>query len=139
VSKSRSSLLKYTNMLSPKFVYYEEPDLALCPVTWFLSHAFTDGAFEDVTSYTEMKEKEIPLGSTQYVFKYKTSLIDLPIMRGVTPSGAISETKIWTYTCFSKQLKGLGQRAGYRDTLSSYCFRRGYANAIEGMTTISVA
>jgi hypothetical protein len=129
----------YVNMLSPKFVYYEESDLALCPVTWFLSHALTDGVFKDVTSYAEMKEKKIPPGSTQYVFQYKTSLSDLPIMRGVTPSGAISETKIWTYNCFSKQIKGLGQRAGYRDTLSSYCFRRGYANAIEGMSTTSFA
>lgn len=55
-------------MPSPKYVYYEELDLALCPVTWFLSHAFTDRVFKDENSYAEMKEKQIPLGSTQYDF-----------------------------------------------------------------------
>lgn len=75
-------------------MYYEESDPALCPVTWFLSHALADGAFKDVTAYAEMKAKEIPLGGTQYEFKYKTSMQDCPVMRGVTPSSAISETKI---------------------------------------------
>jgi hypothetical protein len=79
-----------------------------------------------------MENKEIPLGATRYTFCYKPGKETQPVMRGLCPDGTISDTKIWNYNCCSNQIKSLGQRAGYEDRLNAYCFRRGYANAIQG-------
>jgi hypothetical protein len=43
----------------------------------------------------------------------------------------VATNKILSYSCFSRLIKSLGQRAGYKKRLSSYCFRSGYGNAIE--------
>jgi site-specific recombinase XerD len=53
-------------------------------------------------------------------------------MRGMRADKSMSETCIWTYDCFNAALKGAGQRAGYQDNLSAYCFRRAFAHAVEG-------
>jgi hypothetical protein len=121
-------------MHRPRIVLYEERnDRALCPVTWFLAQALADRAFEDAESIDEMESKEIPPGATRYTFRYRSGKETLPIMRGVCPNGTISDKNIWNYNCFSNQIKSLGQRVGYEDRLSAYCFRRGYANAIQGL------
>jgi hypothetical protein len=121
-------------MSRPRLVLYEEQDdRALCPVTWFLAQALADRVFEDVESIDDMESREIPPGASRYTFRYRSGKDTQPIMRGVRPDGTISDNNIWNYNCFSNQIKSLGQRAGYEDRLSAYCFRRGYANAIQGM------
>ena len=38
-----------------------------------------------------------------------------------------------TYSKYAFYLNRLGRDAGFEDKLTSYCFRRGCANAIDGM------
>ena len=52
-------------------------------------------------------------------------------MRNVRADGTISEDKIWSYDCFNLALRGVGQRAGYKENLSAYCFRRAFAHAVQ--------
>lgn len=49
-------------------LYEEMGDRALCPVTWFLAQALADGVFEDPTSINKMEAKDIPQGTTRYIF-----------------------------------------------------------------------
>lgn len=52
-------------------------------------------------------------------------------MRNVRADRTISEEKIWSYDCFNLVLRGVGQRAGYKENLSTYCFRRAFAHAVQ--------
>lgn len=55
-------------------------------------------------------------------------------MRSTCPDGAISENRILSYDAFNNALKGLGQRAGYEENVSAYCFRRAFARNIMSMS-----
>jgi hypothetical protein len=44
-----------------------------------------------------------------------------------------SETEPMTYSKYAFYLNRLGRDAGFEDKLTSYCFRRGCANAIDGI------
>lgn len=113
-------------------VLYEEPLMRyMCPVTWFLSLAFADGVFQDLSSYKDLSKAQPPLGSSLYRAKYKKDALDRPIMRNVCADGTVSENRIWTYDCFNSALRGVGQRAGYKENLSAYCFRRAFAHAVQ--------
>ena len=113
-------------------VLYEEPLMRyMCPVTWFLSLAFADGVFRDLSSYKDLSKVEPPPGSSLYRAKYTDGASERPIMRNVRADGTISEDKIWTYDCFNLALRGTGQRAGYKENLSAYCFRRAFAHAVQ--------
>src|SRR4051812_32528962 len=102
----------------------------MCPVTWFLSLAFADGVFEDLHSYNDLESAKPLPGDRDYTAKYKPEALKRPIMRAMCENHSISDTKIWKYRAFNDAIKGLGQRAGYRDTLTAYCFRRGFATTI---------
>lgn len=113
-------------------VLYEEPLIRyMCPVTWFLSLTFADGVFKDLSLYKDLRKVEPPLGSSLYRAKYTGGALERPIMRNVRADGTISEDKIWSYDCFNIALRGVGQRAGYKENLSAYCFRRAFAHAVQ--------
>ena len=117
----------------PVMTLYEEPHMRyMCPVTWFLSLAFADGVFQDMESSKDLETvKPIP-GNSLYRAKYKPEVLERPVMRGMRADKSMSETRIWTYDCFNFALKVAGQRAGYQENLSAYCFRRAFAHAVEG-------
>ncbi|CAN9286059.1 unnamed protein product [Alternaria alternata] len=120
---------------SPVMLLYEEPTRALCPVTHFLALALADGVFADCQSFQDVAAQELPPGSKLYKYRYKPEAKRRPILRGICNNGVVSENDILTYNCFNNMIKGLGQRAGYEDRLSAYCFRRAYAVAVEKTAT----
>ncbi|EOA89662.1 uncharacterized protein SETTUDRAFT_104713 [Exserohilum turcica Et28A] len=114
----------------------EEPgDRALCPVTYFLALALADGVFEGCKTLSDLRSKKPPLGSSYCEFPYHADVGSTPILRSCRPDGSISPTRILTYDGFHVMIRNLGQRAGYKDKLTSYCFRRGYGNAIDKTVT----
>lgn len=104
----------------------------MCPVTWFLSLAFADGVFKGLESFNDLETVQPIPGNLLYRARYKSEIRELPIMRGMRADKSMSETRIWTYDCFNSALKSAGQRAGYQENLSAYCFRRAFAHAVEG-------
>ena len=111
----------------------EEPRMRyMCPVTWFLSLAFADGAFKELDSFNDLETVQPIPGNLLYRAKYKTEMLERPVMRGMRADKSMSDTRIWTYDCFNSALKSAGQRAGYQENLSAYCFRRAFAHAVEG-------
>ena len=104
---------------------------SMCPVTHFMALALADNVFEDCNSFQDIDAKKLPLGSSLYKYRYKPEAKKRPILRSICNNGLVSENDILTYNCFNNMLKGIGQRAGYEDRLSAYCFRRAYAKAVE--------
>jgi Protein of unknown function (DUF3435) len=43
-----------------------------------------------------------------------------------------SETEAMHYQTYAEYVKRLGELTGFEDRLTTYCFRRGTANAIDG-------
>ncbi|KAJ5055093.1 hypothetical protein J3E72DRAFT_178899, partial [Bipolaris maydis] len=113
----------------------EEPeDRALCPVTYFLALALADGVFEGCKTLSDLQSMKPSPGSSYCEFPYHADVGNLPILRCCQPDGSISPTRILTYYGFHWMIRSLGQRAGYKDKLTAYCFRRGYGNAIDSMS-----
>jgi hypothetical protein len=103
----------------------------MCPVTWFLSLAFADNVFQDLSSFEDLAKVRPPPGGSLYRARYKKDALDCPIMRNTCADGSLSSHRIWTYDCFNSALRGVGQRAGYKENLSAYCFRRAFAHAVQ--------
>ena len=113
-------------------VLYEVPLMRfMCPVTWLLSLAFEDGVFKGLSSHKDFRKLEPPPGSSPYRAKYTGGASECPIMRNVRADGTTSKDKIWTYDCFNLVLRDTGQRAGYKENLGAYCFRRAFAHAVQ--------
>ncbi|KAF1363482.1 hypothetical protein EJ07DRAFT_152290 [Lizonia empirigonia] len=118
---------------APKAILPEIPSKRyMCPVTWFLSLAFADNVFEDIGSYHDLPSIQPIEGSVKFTARYRADALERPIMRGMYPNKSMSQNRIWTYDCFNTALKGVGQRAGYQENLSAYCFRRAFAQAVKG-------
>lgn len=70
---------------------------------------------------------------------WKPSKLKTPIFRQPVHSvnGFItSDTKALRYTTFNYYLNRLGWATGFEQVLTSYCFRRGAANAVDGKSII---
>jgi hypothetical protein len=109
----------------------EEPTIrSMCPILHFMAMALADGVFIDASTFEDIRAHMVPPGTGTYTFKYKSTANSKPIMRATCPDGSISEDRILSYDAFNNALKGLGQRAGYEENMSAYCFRRAFARSI---------
>lgn len=118
-------------------VLYEEPLMRyMCPVTWFLSLAFAGNVFQDLSSHGDLAKARPLAGSSLYRARYKKDTLDRPIMRNTQADGTLSADQIWTYNCFNTALRGVRQRAGYKENLSAYCFRRAFAHAVQSQSSL---
>ncbi|XP_014557730.1 hypothetical protein COCVIDRAFT_36802 [Bipolaris victoriae FI3] len=101
---------------APTMVLYEEPLMRyMCPVTWFLSLAFADDVFQNLSSHEDLTKARPPAGSSLYRARYKKDALDRPIMRNTRADGTLFADRIWTYDCFNTALRGVGQRAEESD------------------------
>ncbi|PVH92377.1 hypothetical protein DM02DRAFT_700065, partial [Periconia macrospinosa] len=116
----------------PTIIIYAEPEenRHKCPVIAFLGHALADGVFLHCETFDEINRRRPAAGQTSYVFRMRSDMLDVPVLRSLLRDGTISPTKILTYNCLRNMIAGLGQRAGYTEKLIVYNFRRGYGNAI---------
>ena len=92
--------------------------------------ALADNVLVDGNTFSDLASRKVPPGALTYRFKYKPEALERPIMRSTDPNGSLSESRVLTYDTFNCALKGLGQRAGYEENLSAYCFRRAFARSI---------
>lgn len=76
-------------------------------------------------------------GMTAMKVHWKPEWLKRPVFRrSVRPLGAWvkSKTEPMPYSSYAFYINRLGKDAGFEDELTSYCFRRGTANAIDGTT-----
>jgi hypothetical protein len=66
----------------------------MCPVTWFLSLAFAGGAFKELESFNDLETVQPIPGNLLYRAKYKSEVLECPVMRGMRANKSISNTWI---------------------------------------------
>ncbi|KAF2278993.1 uncharacterized protein EI97DRAFT_440482 [Westerdykella ornata] len=130
--------VRNTEKHAPQLLLYEEPKRRFfCPVAYFLALALADQAIEGCDSFTSLEAAPTPPGTDTCWFKIKSSMLDIPILRAVDQKGVIHQDHIWKYNSISNMFVGLGQRAGYEENLTGYCFRRGFGNTIDNTQSLA--
>jgi hypothetical protein len=99
----------------------------MCYLMAFLVTTFLDDAFEASELRTPQDLFRLKLQPPQRCFeiRFKASILSTPIYRG-------AHGKALTYATASGQIHRFGRAAGFKQRVTSYCLRRGTANAIHG-------
>lgn len=95
----------------------------------FLGLALADNVFTEL-SLSTLDDRRIPMSSNSRRFGIREGKKDMPILRMLT--GGARKGKVLSASSLYHELKDLGQRCGYEKPISAYCFRRGFANGIDG-------
>jgi hypothetical protein len=104
-----------------------------------LSRAICDGAIlvDGYTSAEPFYTTDLPgQGMSAIKVNWKEEWLKRPVFRRSvrTVSGWVkSKTEPMTYPTYAFYLDRLGRNTGFEDQLTSYCFRRGTANAVNGI------
>ncbi|PVH69879.1 hypothetical protein DL98DRAFT_578123 [Cadophora sp. DSE1049] len=126
------------------FLFRENPLPILCPISHILARAIRDNAIL-VDGYTSAEPFfATDLGSQNVKamkVHWKPEWLKQPVFRRSvwTTNGWVkSKTEPMAYSKYAFYLNRLGRDAGFEDKLTSYCFRRGCANAIDGKASDAV-
>jgi len=120
------------------FLFRENPLPILCPISHILTRAIRDNAIlvDGYTSAEPFFDTDLG-GQNVKAMKvhWKPECLKRPLFRlsvWTTDGWVKSTTKPMTYSKYAFYLNRIGQDAGLEDRLTSYCFRRGLVNAIDG-------
>ncbi|TVY12529.1 hypothetical protein LARI1_G009432 [Lachnellula arida] len=123
------------------FFFTEVDDPIFCPITHLVSLALADSAFEaqSLTTPERVFEHKVwgPVLCTP--LRWKQEMLKMPIFRRderIADEGS-PETAL-PYSQFRDCLNRLGRAAGFKEILTSYCFRRGTANVVDRTATDAV-
>jgi hypothetical protein len=117
-------------------LYEEKSSRHVCSVRYFLALALADGVFERCEIISNIHTKKYASGSSIHRYSYKPEAKKLPILQSVGLDGTVCPDRISTYRVLNCALKELRQRAGYKENLTAYCFRRVFAKAINSMSSV---
>jgi hypothetical protein len=107
-----------------------------------LTRAIRDGAIlvDGYTSAEPFYTTDLPgQGMSAIKVHWKQEWLKRPVFRRsvrVVNGWVKSKTEPMTYPTYAFYLDRLGRDAGFEDKLTSYCFRRGTANAVNGMQRV---
>jgi hypothetical protein len=109
----------------------------LCPISHILAIAIKDNAIkvDDLTHAEPLFSSSLQDPTKAVLVHWKPEKLKVPIFRQAvqTPDGLVaSERKALRYPAFMFYIDRLGWAAGFAQTLTSYCFRRGTGNAVDG-------
>ena len=119
------------------FLFHEETLPILCPVSHILAIAIRDDAIE-VDGFNKAEpffETNLQNPTKAILVHWKPELLKTPIFRQAVraPNGfTLSTQKALRYSTYAYYLDRLGWAAGFEQKLTSYCFRRGTGNAVDG-------
>lgn len=126
------------------FLFRENPLPILCPISHILTRAIRDDAIL-VDGYTsaELFFTTDLGGQGMKAMKvyWKPEWLKRPIFQRSVCSvnGWVkSKTEPMTYSTYAFYIDRLGKDTGFEDKLTSYCFRRGTANAVDGVASDAV-
>ncbi|EDN93943.1 predicted protein [Sclerotinia sclerotiorum 1980 UF-70] len=119
------------------FLFHEEALPILCPVSHILAIAIRDNAIK-VDGFTHAEPfftSNLQDPTKAVLVHWKPEKLKVPIFRQTvwTFDGlSTSEHKALCYSTFAYYLDRLGWATGFAQKLTSYCFRRGTGNAVDG-------
>jgi Protein of unknown function (DUF3435) len=125
-----------TDIHSTIFFFTEVDDPIFCPITHLVSLALADGAFEapSLTTPERIFEHKVWGLVLCTPLRWKQEKLKTPIFRRderTADKGIPSLETALPYSQFRDCLDRLGRTAGFKETLTSYCFRRGTANVVD--------
>ncbi|KAG9232492.1 FluG domain-containing protein [Amylocarpus encephaloides] len=126
------------------FLFRENPLAILCPISHMLVRAIRDDAIlvDGYTSAEPFFGTDLPSeGMSAFKVHWKEEWLKRPVFRRSvwTANGWVkSKTEPMPYSTYNFYINRLGRNAGFEDQLTSYCFRRGTANAVNGAASDSV-
>ncbi|KAJ9133697.1 FluG domain-containing protein [Pleurostoma richardsiae] len=118
------------------FLFREHPLAILCPISHILARAILDDAVE-VGGYTTAEPFfSTRLGKRATKVNWKPSVMQQPLfrksVRTATGGWEKSKSEPMRYSTYALYLDRIGQGLGSEEKWTSYCMRRGNANAILG-------
>lgn len=116
------------------FVFRENPLPILCPISHFLARAIRDKAI-DVEGFSHAAPFfSTVIGRRATKVNWKTSMLKTPVFRRSVRSTAggweKSATDPMKYSAYAFYLDRIGSDLGSEEKWTSYCLRRGHANAL---------
>jgi hypothetical protein len=134
--------IELTDIHSTIFFFTEVDDPIFCPITHLVSLALADGAFEapSLTTAKRVFEHKVwgPVLCTP--LRWKQEKLKTPIFRRDERTSDRRIPSLETalpYSQFKDCLNRLGRTAGFKETLTSYCFRRGTANIVDRKLSVA--
>ncbi|KAF2727585.1 hypothetical protein EJ04DRAFT_594441, partial [Polyplosphaeria fusca] len=125
--------------LADTITLYEETDperVHSCPIRTFVALALADEAFEGPQSPSDFSHRSLPSTAISKVYPIRADKLKTPVVRA-TSGTSIHPTRILSASTLHQHLEKIGQRCGYKDNITAYAFRRGFANGIEGKVASS--
>ena len=119
------------------FLFHEETLPILCPVAHILAMAIKDDAIK-VDGYTRAEpffESNLQNPKKAVLVHWKPKMLKIPIFRQAvrgTDGLMQSRYKALRYSTYNFYLDRLGWATGFEQKLTSYCFRRGTGNVVDG-------
>ena len=106
----------------------EQTEFMKCPVSIFISLAFADNAFQDISTLGELLSFQLQHKNDTFKFKWREDKINAAILK--CPDR--KKGGVFNYRYWWEQLKNLSWRAGYCEYTRPYNIRRAVANRIHG-------
>lgn len=113
----------------------EHPLPILCPISHILARALRDDAILVDGYATAEPFFDTHLQDQAVKVHWKPSMLKTPVFRKSVQTAMGYEksmTEPMPYSTYAFYLERLGKDTGLEEKLTSYCFRRGLANAING-------
>lgn len=114
----------------PKNWFREHPILGMSFVFWVIVHGVADGAFQGLSTVTDVLAVRPPNGRESYTLEWTKSKRDLPFFRMVTPEGP-QQKKALSFSSMRFNFASLAQRECFKDRLRVHGIRAGVANCID--------
>ncbi|KID73429.1 uncharacterized protein G6M90_00g062530 [Metarhizium brunneum] len=123
------------------FLFRENPLPILCPISHILARAIRDDAIEveGFNKASRLFSSHIRRSATRVY--WKSSILKTPVFRRSirTAGGWVkSNTEPMKYSTYAFYLDRIGTELGSEEKWTSYCFRRGHANALLGIAPDSI-
>ncbi|ELR03151.1 hypothetical protein VC83_09677 [Pseudogymnoascus destructans] len=125
------------------FLFHEEALPILCPVSHVLSIAIKDNAIE-VEGFSHAEPfftSHLQHPTKAVLIHWKPEMLKRPIFRQAVRTCDMFRTSEWKalrYSTYAYYLDRLGWATGFEQKITSYCFRRGTGNAVDGAATTAV-
>ena len=125
-------------------MFRENPLAILCPISHILARALRDDAIL-VDGYTTAEpffdtNLQDPVQAVKV--HWKPSMLKTPVFRRSVQMATGWEKSMidpMPYLTYTFYLERLGEDTGFEENLTSYCFRRGLANAVNGMLSYDLS
>jgi hypothetical protein len=119
-------------------LFREHPLPILCPISHILARVLRDNAIlvDGYTTAEPLFDTHLQDPVQAVKVHWKPSILKIPVFRRSVHQMATGYEKSITepmlYSTYAFYLERLGEDTGLEEKLTSYCFRRGLANAING-------